>query len=114
MRGNEKAAKLVQSAYRRFISVVTYMELIQGCRDKGELLNIKSFLEEFDFDMLALTENTGHRASIYIEQYALKSGMRLADALIASTAVERALPLSTANVKDYKMITDIDLKAFHP
>jgi hypothetical protein len=90
------------------------MELIQGCRDKNELRSIKSFLEEMDFDMLPLTENTGHRASIYMEQYVLKSGMRMADALIASTAAEHAMPLATGNVKDYKMISEIELKQFHP
>ena len=114
LRGNEKAVKLVDSTQKKYISVVTYMELIQGCRDKNELRSIKSFLEEMDFDMLPLTENTGHRASIYMEQYVLKSGMRMADALIASTAAEHAMPLATGNVKDYKMISEIELKQFHP
>lgn len=114
MHGNEKAVKFIDSSARKYISVVTYMELLQGSRNKNELRNLKTFLEEMDFNMLPLTENTGHRASIYMEQYVLKSGMRMADALIAATAAEHALPLATGNVKDFKMIAEIDVKAFHP
>lgn len=113
-RGNQKAAKVVETAQRRYLSVVTYMELLQGARDKQDLRTIKSFLSDFAFELSPLSENVGHRASIYMEQYALKAAMHVADALVAATAVESRLTLCTANRKHYKPIRDLDLKLFRP
>ena len=114
LRGNKKAARLIDSTEVRCVSVVTYMELLQGARDKQEMKAIRSFLVDLGFEMIPLTENIGHRASIYVEEYALKSGMCLADALLGATAVENQLTLCSANRKHYKPITDLDLKVFKP
>jgi len=113
-RGDEKAARLIDGAPDRQVSVVSYMELLQGARDKREAHAIKSFLADFAFQMVPLTENIGHRASIYMEEHGLKSGMGLADALLAATAMESRLTLCTANQKHYKAIRDLDLKIFRP
>lgn len=113
-RGNEKAARLIDETPDRRISAVSYMELLQGARDKREAQTIRSFLADFAFQMLPLTENIGHRASIYMEEYGLKSGMAMADALLAATAVENRQFLCTANRKHYKSIRDLDLKVFRP
>jgi len=113
-RGHAGAAKLVEETPERAISVVSYMELLQGVRDKQELKAIKSFLAEFAFDMLPLTENIGHRASIYMEEYGLKAGMCLADALVAATAVENRLTLCTANRKHYAVVSDLETRPFRP
>jgi len=113
-RGNERAARLVEGTQERHISVVAYMELLQGARNGRELKSIKAFLADFAFQMLPLTENIGHRASIYIEEYGLKAGMCVADALIAATAVENRLTLRTSNRKHYKPINDLDVKVFRP
>ena len=114
LRGNEKAASLVDATGERHISVVTYMELLQGARNKQESRMIKGFLADFGFHMLPLTENIGHRASIYMEEYGLKAGMCMADALLAATAVENRLTLCTTNQKHYKSIRDLDVKVFLP
>ncbi len=37
MKGNEKAYKTIEIANTFFLSVVTYMELVQGMRNKKEL-----------------------------------------------------------------------------
>ncbi len=98
-RGVAKAAKVIEHDPAPTISVVTYMELVQGVRDKKELKAITSFLADMGIPVLPLTENIGHRASIYLEEHALKDGMAMADALIAATAVERSLTLCTGNGK---------------
>lgn len=90
------------------------MELLQGARDKKESRIIKSFLSDFNFQTLPLTENIGHRALIYIEEYGLKVAMCVADALVAATAVENHLTLSTANRKHYRPIADLDINVFRP
>ncbi|HUT58632.1 MAG TPA: type II toxin-antitoxin system VapC family toxin [Phycisphaerae bacterium] len=114
LRGNPKAAKAVDRARDRAISVVSYMELLQGARDKPEVKAIKAFLVDVRFRVLPLTENIGHRASIYVEEYGLSAGVRMADALVAGTAVEAHEPLLTANDRHYRAIQDLDLKSFRP
>ena len=114
LRGNQKAASALSDADTRKISVVTYMELLQGARDKNEIRVIRGFLKDFDFETIPLTENIGHRAGVYMEQYCLKVGMCMADALLAATAVENGLVLCTANNKHYKSVGDIEINIFRP
>jgi predicted nucleic acid-binding protein len=114
LRGNAKAARAVDVAERRQLSVVTYMELLQGARDKREVKTIKAFLTDMQFQMLPLTENVGHRASIYMEQYGLSVSMTMADALIAAAAVESNQPLLSGNDKHYKPIKELELKRLRP
>jgi predicted nucleic acid-binding protein len=61
---------------------------------------------------LPLTENTGHRALIYIEEFALSSHMRAGDAVIAATAVENNLTLVSSNVKHFKAVKELQLRGF--
>jgi predicted nucleic acid-binding protein len=114
LRGNPKAAKIIQDTVAKQISTVVYMELLQGARDKREVKVIRTFLKDAGFEILPLTENIGHRASVYMEEYCLKTGMCMADALLASTAVENQLPLITGNSKHYKTITEVELRIFRP
>ncbi len=113
-RGVAKAAKAIENDATPTISIVTYMELVQGVRDKKELKSITSFLADMGIPVLPLTENIGHRASIYLEEHALKNGMALADALIAATACERSLTLCTGNAKHFKVISELELNVFRP
>jgi len=86
-RGNNKAATLIEETPERQISVVTFMELLQGSRDRREAKVIKDFLVDFSLQMLPLTENIGHRAAIYMEEYSLNAGLCMGDALVAATAI---------------------------
>lgn len=113
-RGSQEAALAIDSAEDRFVSVLSLMELLQGARDKADLRIIKRFMVELSFGALPLSENVGHRALVYIEEYGLSSGLRAADAIIAATAVEAAMPLTTANAKHFRAIKDLDLVVFKP
>ena len=113
-RGNEKAAKLMEKSEERCLSVQSFMELLQCANNKKQHKYIKDFLTSFDFLVLPFTENIGHRASIYIEEYTLASGLRSGDAIIAATAIENNLPLMTSNVKHFKMIKELKLRSFKP
>ena len=112
--GNRKAAKLIDGLEGRQVSVITHMELLQGARDRADLRTIKSFLADTGFEIVPLSENIGHRASIYVEEYGLKAGMRVADALIAATAVELGSDLCTGDTKHYKAIHELGLRPFRP
>jgi len=113
-RGNVKAAKLIDQTEQRYISLITYMEFIEGSKDKKQLQLNQSFLKSFNFETLPLTQNIGHRAAIYIEQFALSHSMRSADALIAATATEHKIPLATAKGKHYKHLSDLTLRIMKP
>jgi len=113
LRGHAKAAGVIEEDVQRQISVVSYMELLQGARDKKEIKLIRSFIKDFAFKMLPLTENIGQRATVYMEEYSLKVDMCLADALLAATAVEYQATFCTGNVRHYKAIKEIELKVFH-
>jgi hypothetical protein len=113
-RGNQKAAKLMEKSDDRYLSVQTYMELLQCANDKSQHKHVKDFLSAFGFSVLPLTENIGHRASIYVEEYTLSSGLRSGDAIIAATAVENNLMLASSNAKHFKVVKDLQLKIFRP
>ncbi|MDQ6993165.1 MAG: type II toxin-antitoxin system VapC family toxin [Mariprofundus sp.] len=112
--GNRKAAALVEHTDQRYISTQTYMELLQGAKNKTQHRIIQQFLKDFAFTVLPLTENIGHRASVYVEEYALSDAMRAGDTIIAATAVEHHLPLSTANAQHFRPIKELELKLFKP
>ncbi|HTV48044.1 MAG TPA: type II toxin-antitoxin system VapC family toxin [Phycisphaerae bacterium] len=114
LRGNRHAAHAIQNEPTRMISVVVYMELLQGARNKREIKAIKDFLHDLGFVVLPLTENIGHRAAIYMEEYSLPAAMSMADALIAGTAMENNQPLLSGNDKHFRVIKDLELHAFHP
>lgn len=113
-RGNDKVARLLDSSAERYLSIQTYMELLQGARNKEQQGYAKDFINDFNFTILPLTENIGHRAAIYIEQYSLSSGLRAGDALIAATALENNMPLVSSNVKHFRPIKNLSFKTFHP
>ena len=109
-RGHAKAAVLINRAERRNISVFTYMEFLQGARDRPQLSLCQAFLRDLGFETLPFTGNIGHRAAIYVEQYALSHSMRAGDAVIAATASEHGLPLATGNAKHFRQIPGLELK----
>jgi predicted nucleic acid-binding protein len=113
-RGNGKAAALIQHVPERYLSVQTYMELLQCARDKQQHRLIKQFIADFAFTLLPLSENIGHRALVYIEEYGLSSGMRTGDAIIAATATENNMMLVSGNARHFKIIKDLELKVFKP
>ncbi len=113
-RGNVRAATVIDRADSREISAVSYMELLQGARNKRELDLIRRFLRESGFLMLPLSETISTRALVYMEEYVLKSGLCMADALIAATSVEHQLTLCTGNPKHFRPISELDLKVFRP
>lgn len=114
LRGNEKAAKLVEDSMPFSISIITYMELLQGMRNKQEKEKMKKAFKEMDVNIIPINEHISILASNYVDDYALSDSMQLADALIATTCVQRKDVLFTANDKHYKAVEDIQLNVFRP
>jgi predicted nucleic acid-binding protein len=113
-RGSLKAARLVERTAQRSISALSYMELMQSAKNKDQHRHTKDFLVTFGFDLIPLSENIGHRAAIYIEEYTLSHGIRAGDAIIAATAVENNLTLVSSDRKHFSPIKDLKLTLFKP
>ena len=112
LRGNEKAYKAIDKLDGFSISVVTYMELVQGVRNKKELNSLRQALHAWDCKILYITEEISAKAMFAVEQHFLSHTVRLADALIGSTAVVYGLPLLTGNDKYYKIMKGMQIKKF--
>jgi predicted nucleic acid-binding protein len=114
MRGNEKAKRAIKNLTGFSISVVTYMELVQGLRNKEELNILRNSLRGWKTDIIYINEEISTKAMFLVEQYYLSHSIQLADALIGATAVINGLPLLTSNTKHYKKIKNIIIKKFYP
>lgn len=114
LRGNRRAAAAMDKADRLMLSVVSYMELIQGARDVTDLRRARAYLVDLGFNTLPLSENIGHRASVYMEEYGCKTGLGVSDALIAATAAESKVPICSGNARHYRAIAELDLQVFRP
>jgi predicted nucleic acid-binding protein len=114
MRGNQKAYKAIENSKHFFISVVTYIELVQGMRNKHELNNLRRALHVWDSKILYISEEISVKAMFFVEQHYLSHSIQLADALIGATAIAYGLPILTGNDKHYKIIKDVQIKKFRP
>ena len=114
LRGNEKAYKVIENSSNFFISVVTYMELVQGMRNKKELDSLRQALHVWNAKILYISEEISIKAMFYVEQHFLSYAMQLADALIGATAVAYGNPILTGNDKHYKVMKDLQIKKFRP
>lgn len=114
LRGNEKAKKIVSGNIPFSISVVTYMEIVQGMRNKNELNKFLKQISKWNTKIIHIDFDISTRAMIYIEEFYLSHSMQVADALIAATAIHESETLITANEKHYKHIPNIQLMKFIP
>jgi predicted nucleic acid-binding protein len=114
MRGNTNALKAIEKCKGFTISVVTYMELVQGMRNKKELASLRKALKSWNTKIIYITEEISSKAMFYVEQHYLSHSVELADALIGATAVSHGLSLLTGNDKHYKIVKEIKLSKFRP
>ena len=111
-RGNAKALDAIDAASERSISAVTYMELLQGVRNKKEMLAMKRFLSTLGFSVLPATANISSRAVAIMEDTALKSDLGVCDALIFATALDTGDTLLSGNAKHFREVPLLDTVAF--
>jgi predicted nucleic acid-binding protein len=114
LRGNKKAKKLIHETLPFSISVVSYIELIQGMRNKDELNRFIKQLSKWNVSVLQISEDISTRAMIYVEEYFLSHSMELADALIAATCITHSEEIITAYDRHYKHIPNIQIRKFTP
>jgi len=114
MRGNENAKRIVAKAVPFNISVVCYMELVQGMRNKKELVLLKKYLKLWEVEIVQITSEISEMAMDFVEKYFLSNSMELQDALIASTSLVHNEILLTGNEKHYQFLPNIQINRFVP
>lgn len=113
-RGHIGAAERLSQLMPWKLSVVTYIELAQGCRSKVELNRLKKGLAQSEAQIIPLTPAISERAMNLIDGYVLSHGLQLGDAMIAATALEHGLTLLSGNVKHFAKLPQLRLEAFKP
>jgi len=112
LRGDQKAYDIFQKIGNFNISAVTYMELVQGMRDKNELRIFKKSIKDMGIKIIYINEEISSKAIYYVEEFFLSHSMQMADALIGATVATYGLKLLTANDKHYKMLSGVDKEVF--
>ena len=113
-RGNPNAHRVIAALADWSVSAVSYMELVQGCRNKTELKALQKAFKSSQDTVLALTPSISEHATTLVENHALSHSLHMADALIAATALEHALPLLTGNSKHFGVVPGLQVVVFKP
>ena len=114
LRGNENAKKVIQANIPFKVSVISYIELMQGIQNKSELKALQKHLKKWSTEIIQIDENISTRAMFLIEDYNLSHSLEFGDAMIAATAIENHETLLTANIKHYSFIPNIQVNIFKP
>jgi predicted nucleic acid-binding protein len=114
LRGNLNAFNAIEELDGFSVSVVTYMELVQGMRNREELEKLRRALGTWNTVILHITEEISAKAMFLVEQYHLSHSIHLADALIGATAISHGLTLLTGNDKHYKVMKGVKVRRFRP
>jgi predicted nucleic acid-binding protein len=104
---SEQITELKANAIQLFINPVVELELLQGARNKAELLRLEKIV--MMFYNVEMSVEVVDVARQLIKLYSLSHSLRLADALIAATALVYDLDLLTYNVKDFRFIPQLEL-----
>lgn len=110
--GKAKATELLDNTMNKEISVITYMEILQGSRNSIELNKFIKYLIKYHYQILPLNQQIVDIASELVKNYTLSHNMQMADALIASTAIVYEKTLISANAKHYQFIPNLSFQKF--
>jgi len=114
LRGYPSAAKRIDRLNTLIISAVTYLELLQGMRNRVEMNALRKSLAGRQAEQLPLTPAITERAITLMENLTLSHGMQMGDALIAATALEHHHAVLTGNVKHFSAVQDLQIDRFEP
>jgi len=112
LRGRAEADALLASIIPFTVSVISYMELLQGIRNKEELKALRASMAYWQARIHYLDEATCAKAVSTMERHRLTHALSLQDALISATALEQDETLLTGNEKHYRMIESLTLKRY--
>lgn len=107
LRGHPPAVAWLQGLGSTLLGLpgLVVMELIQGCRNKGEQQRVEEFCKPHA--LFWPSEMDCRRALQDFAAFRLSHSLGLLDALIAHTAVGLKEPLATFNVKHYAVVSGL-------
>lgn len=114
LRGNQKAIQLLNETEKLSISVVVYIELMQGARNKQELQAIDKTLSMLQVEIIQVNETISSLAMELVKTYFHSHSIELADALIGLTALLHKTELVTCNVKHFSPMQNLRIVPFDP
>ena len=114
LRGYAQATRRLDQLGSLTLSAVSYLEVLQGMRNKVELAAVKKMLERRSATMLPTSEAITQRAIALMESLTLSHGLQMGDALIAASALVHRLPILTGNVKHFAAVEGLQVEAFVP
>ncbi|GIV07721.1 MAG: hypothetical protein KatS3mg017_0923 [Fimbriimonadales bacterium] len=89
------------------ITVITVLELLQGCRNQREQAAIEQLIQRMP--VLYLDEPACIRAVDYFRAFHLSHGPGMLDALIGAIVSTRGLTLCSFNEKHYRALSDLQV-----
>ena len=96
LRGERVAQAWLQQQHRPSISVITWIEVLVGCRGSEQEV-VEPWLESFD--RLPIDQSVA-TLTVTLRQ---RHGLKVPDAIILATALRHGLHLATRNVRDFPL-----------
>lgn len=112
LRGYPQATRRLDQLNPLTLSAASYLEVLQGMRNKAELVAVKKMLELRRAVVLPITEMITQRAIALMESLTLSHGLQMGDALIAATALEHKLAVLTGNTKHFEPVEGVSIETF--
>jgi hypothetical protein len=114
LRGLPKATQRLDQLPNLTVSAITWLELLQGFRNRTEMQAVQQSFQLREAKRLPLTPAITERAIALMESLTLSHGLQLGDALIAATALEHNLTVLTGNAKHFVPIGELKVERFEP
>jgi predicted nucleic acid-binding protein len=114
LRGYPRATRRLDEIGVLTLSAVSYLEVLQGMRNKAELEAVKKMLDKRSARLLPITETITRCATALMESLTLSHGLQMGDALIAATALDHGLPVLTGNLRHFGAVPGLKVETFVP
>jgi predicted nucleic acid-binding protein len=90
------------------LSIISAMELVQGCRNGQELQTVRRLLAAMI--VVPMTDQASETALQLMETLFLRHGLRLPDALIAAAALDLGETLHTRNARHFGVVPGLTIE----
>ncbi len=96
----------------RKISAISYLEILQGCRDREELSRLTRHVVTQFSEVLPISEAVSTVAQEIMERFALSPRPDVSDVIIAATALRHGETIATGNLKHFDFVPGLVVKRF--